>query len=470
MSAFKQKAKKIGVRAGLLAGVSAAVLAVGGASASSALATPTCTTGSGKTAIEGKGSSLQRLAQEAWTGRFVPSGEPLLAVPHEIKTGGYAATCGEEPSVSYTSTSSGNGLTAFRYTGEGVIQNGAHEGEAHSMAFIGTDDGPTPAQIEHGEAATEGGVLTGAKGIIVPVAETAIGVLVHPPSGCTLTSSKTSGITYAQLNKIFNGTAEWSELSHTGTCEGKIRRVVRKDASGTSFQFKNYLSELETTTGILAAGPGCGLGTWAALRQIENAETGAPNTTWPECEGTSEVVKKEGGGGVAGYVASAEGAGSIGYAALPDAKSKGATVARLQNLISTTAPTYALPENGTTSNCGARVYTVPTNGQEEAGETKGVGVNWNAVYGASPNVGSTLYPLCTLTYDVAWGLAEGQTGSGYGKAGYKTPETVAMNVKAYLNYVVTEATAPEYYQALPQPGTAEHDVKGAAEQALKHVK
>src|ERR1700740_2259807 len=70
MSAFKQKARMLAVRAGLLAGASAAVLAISGVGASSAFAAAECPNNAVQN-IEGKGSSLQKEAQKFWTGREV---------------------------------------------------------------------------------------------------------------------------------------------------------------------------------------------------------------------------------------------------------------------------------------------------------------------------------------------------------------------------------------------------------------
>jgi ABC-type phosphate transport system substrate-binding protein len=461
MSALKQKTRKLGVRAGILAGASAAILAIAGVSAGSALAAPEC--GSGTPAnIQGKGSSLQRIAQKELTGREVPSGEPITSLPHTPLTGGgYAAGCPSGTTVSYTSTSSGNGLTAFRFNGTGAILNGGTEPEK-GFAFAGSDDGPNATQIENAEKATTGGTATGAKPLIIPVAETAIAVPIHLPATCAFTSEK--GLTYTDLNAIFNGKMKnWSEVSNlTGSgCTGTITRVVRAEGSGTTFQFKNYLQTLQT--GHSGVGPECGVTNWSELEEIGAEEK--PNISWPECEISAgnpriAVVKKAGGGEVANYIATT--AGTIGYAALPDAKSKSAAVARLEDLGGAT-PKYALPEaeTGEKANCGARVYTVPTPGR--VGES-GLAVNWSQVFGASPEVGGSLYPLCTLTYDIAW--------NSYEKAGYSNSANVAADVKKYINYVLNEGQTvvnSHYYQKLPENASAEKNVLGAAKLAAEKI-
>jgi ABC-type phosphate transport system substrate-binding protein len=455
MSAFKQKLGTIGARAGILAAASAAVLAIGGVSAGSALAATEC--GSGTPAnIQGQGSSLQRVGQEVLTGRVVPTAlGTALAHTALSPASGYAGACPTGTTVSYTSTSSGEGLTAFRYKGTGAILNGGETPES-GYSFVGSDDGPTIAEIENAEAATTGGVATGANGLIVPVAETSIAVVIDPPTGCTFKTGKTHGISYELLNKVFAGTlAKWSDFGTMveGSCEVAIKRVVREDSSGTSLQFKNYLSALETTQS--ATGPGCTLGTWSALKE------GTNNTVWPECAGTTTVTKKKGGGEVAAFVKAT--AGTIGYVALPDAISKEAKVVRLQD---TKPAEYALPENGTASNCGKRVYTVPT--ERVSGDGEGEGVNWNTTFGANATVGGELYPLCTLTYDIAW--------SSYANAKYKSAQAanIAADVKKYIKSYVLGAgqslLGSHGYQALPStPTEPTHDILGAAELAASKI-
>jgi ABC-type phosphate transport system substrate-binding protein len=441
------------VRLGILAATCAAVLAIGGAAAADALAATECGTGAPAN-IQGQGSSLQRVAQQEWTGREVPAAlGASLAHTKLTPERGYAKACPSGTTVSYTSTSSGEGLTAFRYRGEGAILNGGTEPES-GYAFVGTDDAPTKAQIENAESAT-----SSANGLIIPVAETSIAVVIHPPAGCIFKAGKTHGISFELLNKVFAGTLkEWSGFGSQveGTCGGAITRVVRTEGSGTTYQFKNYLSVLETTQS--SAGPGCSLGTWASLEQLGAEDK--PNITWPECAGTSTVVRKVGGGELAEYVKGT--AGTIGYAVLPDAKSKGAEVARLQN---SKPAEYALPETGTASNCGERVYTIPT--ERVSGDGEGEGVVWSGVFGASPTVGGALYPLCTLTYDLAW---SGYRGAGYGKNETEA-KNIALAVKKYIGSYVLGAgqslLGEHFYQALPT--TVGHNVLAAAELAASKI-
>jgi ABC-type phosphate transport system substrate-binding protein len=410
MSAFQQKTRSLGVRAGILAGASAAVLAVFGIGAGSAMAAPTCPGGT----IAGQGSSLQKIAQQSvWNSK-------------------YNTACGAGSVTTYNPSGSGAGLKAMGYQGGSIDTTGTQYG--------GTDEAPEKTQIEAAEA------LAGGNAVIVPVSQTAIAVVVHPPSGCSFKSE--TGISWAELNKIFGGTAftNWNQLGNvTGTCTHAITRVVRKDGSGTTYQFKNYLATLEETTGIKAETLPCetaGASTWAGLRK-NNGKTkaeGNPNLNWPECGTHSTVVAVEGGGVVAETVAAATGEGDIGYAALPDAKGHSAAFAMLQNGKTGAVARYATPENASTktARCENQRYTIPSTA------STGVNVDWSASFGATPNITTSEYPLCTLTFDLGFEKAH--------TAGYT--EAQAKEVADYIKYEVAKEEGQKdlvgnYYSVLP---------------------
>jgi len=139
MSAFQQKTRSLGIRAGILAGASAAVLAVFGIGAGSAMAAPTCPGGT----IAGQGSTLQKTAQ---VGTWNPK---------------YNTACGAG-SVAYTGTGSGAGLKALGFTGTEI---------EHAWQFIGTDEAPTKLQIEASNK------LSKTSAVVIPVTQTAIAVV-----------------------------------------------------------------------------------------------------------------------------------------------------------------------------------------------------------------------------------------------------------------------------------------------------
>jgi ABC-type phosphate transport system substrate-binding protein len=348
--------------------------------------------------------------------------------------------------VSYESTSSGSGLAAFRFTGAGAILG--------EFGFVGTDDAPNRAQIENAEAAA-----AGAKPVIIPVAQTAIAVMVNPPSGCKFKSGK--GITSIELAEVFGGGTtttgikKWSELSQTeGTCNVAIKRVVRAEGSGTTFQFKNYLQVVKPALPCSTTPSGGSAQTeWKGLEEVEE-----PNKTWPTCTGGTEILTAAGGGALAEKVVAT--ANSIGYASLPDAQAKSATSVALQNGEVSGEPTFRAPGRASnkTARCDEARYTVPVEARM-AGTGKGISNDWSKVFGATPSIGGEEYPLCTLTYDIGWNeYPTSIFAAGLGK-----------DVTDYLrNYVLAAGQTDlvgNWYSKLPSIGGTggELNVQDAAE-------
>jgi ABC-type phosphate transport system substrate-binding protein len=445
MSAFKQRMRKLGVRAGLLAGASAAVLAISGVSAGSAMATEAVCPNT--STINGKGSSLQNPAQEIW----------------KVK---YAGLCPKGPTVKYTSTGSGPGLEAFRFTGAGAIN--------HEFQFIGTDDAPSRAQIEHAEEKSKP-----ARPIIVPITQTAIAVGIHPPSGCKFKKGK--GITWAELNKVFGGktVTNWNQFTNVeGTCNEAIKRVVRAEGSGTTFQFKNYLSLLEGKGGEkLPCKVKVGAKEFEKWAEIEEVGTNEePNKNWPcsVAEGGTKIITAAGGGKVAEAIIAEP--GSIGYLSLPDAKNPAhvTEVALLQNGVVGTTPSYASPANeekvkeGTeevaknTARCENARYTVPKEARAESGEAAGIAADWSGSFGGQPSIGGTEYPICTLTYAVGW---TSYSSAGYGAESASWAAAVEDYVGEYIVAAGQKDINHKWYSTLPTGAGQETNVQEAAELA-----
>jgi ABC-type phosphate transport system substrate-binding protein len=88
----------------------------------------------------------------------------------------------------------------------------------------------------------------------IPVAQAAIGIAVHLPTGCTINSKDfgPTGNRFALLNQnlekaMLNGAGAppWSTLlPNSPSCSGPIKRVVRYDQSGTTFQTERYLAQI----------------------------------------------------------------------------------------------------------------------------------------------------------------------------------------------------------------------------------
>lgn len=387
------------------------------------------------TNVTGTGSSLQGAAQNIWSNGVHPVGF------NGNTTSGCAGTT--KPKVTYDVSSSGGCLTASGATG-GVLNT--------AFAFCGTDDAPTAAQI------TTSNTASGASLLSIPVAQAAIAVVVNPPASCSVTS-----LTPAQVELTFRGTTTtWSSIGSGASCAAPINRVVRNDSSGTTYQLKHYL----TTQNSAVVHNGL---TWAGLQSSAN------NTTWP---GT--VTKSASGCGAVLVLASCTGApgtgsgggdevrtvavtsGSIGYAALSDARS--VTTARLGLDTNTgglkwvkvgaTALTAVDPSsNGVSttkanSNCttAGAAYGTP-------GSATG---DWSGSY--LTTAGSN-YPICTLTWDLAY---NNYTTTKWGADSNR----IAQTVRDYLHYILLGGQTDinnNDYAALPT------DVKSVATTGVTEI-
>ncbi|HEX3693193.1 MAG TPA: substrate-binding domain-containing protein [Solirubrobacteraceae bacterium] len=374
------------------------------------------------TAFSGQGSSLQKLAQlEYW-------------IP------------GSGCNGSYSSTGSAAGLKAF---GVGTKVMGTNQ-------FIGTDDAPsgtcTTLQLKEMEEAAKGvcvGPPVERQDLVIPVAQAAIAVLVNPPENCEI-----SEIGSADLENVWNGKIlKWKEIAtakdatgHAGACEKNITRYVRKDGSGTTYQFKHYLFEINK----LALEGTEKNGTFAKRKWTELQEEPERNKEWPEKETSKPALKlspvfpaeKEGGGGEVEEVKKEKQGtkeGSFGYAALGDAKAQfpgTGTESRYKWLkVEREKTSFVFPgegseptKNETTSNCAETSYS------NIAGLKAEADVDWSEVYGG--HVKAINYPICTLTWDV--GLVN------YTLAGFTAAQGEAT--KQYLEYVVSKTGGQKAFE------------------------
>jgi len=431
-------------QASVLAGAVVVALGIGAVGAGSAVAhegTPACT---GATTILGEGASLQGVAQrEVWSPLFESNICPGIHVQYEAK-------------------GSGAGLGAWDFNNETSFNN--------TRDYTASDDGPTKAQVENAEKAA------GTQVVVIPVGQTSIAVAVHPPANCEVEE-----LPNKVLEEVFRGvTKRWGQLgsyAHGSGCAGQnITRVVRFDGSGTTYQFKNYLSLINVAP--LACTEGSK--TWQELEPIRTSNN--PNTTWPEngkggCGATtlSPVITagKNGNGPLIQKMN--ETPGSIGYSAVSDIETNrtGNThwIALQNNGNRTASATFAVPQEGGVANCAGASYTVPVGARVgELGvpqDPTTEGLWWSHAFGADVNAGGFNYPLCTITFDMA--LTE------YSKAGFS--EAAYQTVKDYLTEYVTATQGQEdleesghWYAQLPTGGgKPKHNVLGAAERAASYI-
>ncbi|HEY2536140.1 MAG TPA: substrate-binding domain-containing protein [Solirubrobacteraceae bacterium] len=368
--------------------------------------------------IHGEGSSLQKVAQQIWDDENPLTGKGFNKSTATSACSGTQGS-GGKPIVTYNPSGSAAGLEAW-----GVNASGKSPKEKVDQ-FIGTDDAPNATQMGEIDTAAKG---AGGKGqaLVIPVAQAAIAMLVHYPATCKLTENH---ITNSDLQKVWaNEITQWSEIStHEGSnCAIAITRVVRQDGSGTSYQFKHYLFEINSTK-RKESEAGKGERTWHELQP----ET-LPNREWPNQAANWKRSTNSGGGGEVKEVEAVE--GSIGYANLGDARAGFAGGVRWLAVENQTEATPAYVYPGTTTgepsataanaNCKGTFYT----GAEEL-KNKGAGADddWSEVYGEHVK-GNANYPICTLTWDV--GVANYET-AGLTKAEGQT-------ARDYLNYVVAE--------------------------------
>jgi ABC-type phosphate transport system substrate-binding protein len=429
----------------LLAGL---LLALGAQRSDAAFSTAKCQGAD----ITGRGASFAATAQSAWKLNF---------------QGLYCAGS-TFPNVTYEATGSGAGLESMG------ARRGANSTGANSRnqvpRFAGTDDPPTPTQVAQINQGTD---AVGDEGLIhvVPAAVGAVAPLVNFPNDCDVSLLPAAERTPAQdLNtnavdddvvRVRFTKAKWEaawtgqsdsdnwtelfpELAADSDCDKPIIRVVRFDASGTTFAFKDYLDSIDPVQG------------WTTTYQSGNATAG--NREWPnatfgtrsDCSGSpsgpgsqddaTDHLTSGCSNGASALVAKLSGTdGSIGYADIATARNASPSLAitpeandndtywtQIQNGSNAFTEPTADP-NGFRSdgpkgaNCLLTAFSeVPTSTFGDWAQTSGV--NANAGYG-----------ICTLTY----GLLFDDNADAWGNTSEE--EAKAASVKDYWTSIVSDA-------------------------------
>jgi ABC-type phosphate transport system substrate-binding protein len=517
-----------------------------------------------------QGSSLQKAAIEFWNSSKIYLSENLGAFG--CGAGGGAVTytskssgCGLDSmgagipaaSCALTGTQEKNGKPEYEEPGyrDGTVRIGASDFPPDPEEESNIDKGPTGGQ-------QEGHIH------VIPVASAAIAVVVHFPEGCTLegpgTGTAASGVGTINEDVSTGGVndpkgeatgdsevsntlrlhlpaqaleeiwehkiTEWGEIptptgsstlaSHmTGTPTGNdvgdtcanapIYRIARFDTSGTTYNFKAYLSLLasfgedggtklwkEGTVGSTnTAWPTANAQTTAIPPTAEPAEISkAANPKASECNvGISpDLICRaiaEGGGSLASAVKATD--GSIGYLDLATARKEGfvLTAGKANDLywlpLQAVNPAVSLPADrvehplvfdepsfhvaahfNTTSvlEKGANCKEADYRGIPSAGESP----NKEATLGNWANAiatGGGAYPVCAITYDLAFQ----NDATVYG--GTTIEEERARTVKEYLSSVVSEpgqTDLPEFDYGL-LPDTAKTPLLEDAEKGVAAI-
>jgi hypothetical protein len=410
----------------------------------SAAGTKTCST------ITGAGSSLQNVAQnEVW----IKGAEAFGSTGIRWEK----SECKEDPSITYFPTSSGKGLAQWGSSSEVLKEE--NPPVTKFPAYIGTDVGPegpsgTAGTQMHDMDVAGKSSTTNNEVVTVPVAQSAIAVIVSLPEGCTATEGDTPKVKSTKLEE------EWLKdeiqlgtlITGAGIVCAKVPHLyARESPSGTTAGFKRWNDDINPTNAE-----------WKALTATA-AE--AESTNWPKTLPSGQPEEKGHNKGIeeAEAVFTTPGTtGAVGYADATDAIKAGFTtkvekhghayasfmVEVQHNKVSEETATYASPLSGEGSNCATAEY-------EKAPATVGPNVDWS-VAKQFPVEGITGYPICTLTFDVAW--HEYELPKKESKGVYTEGE--GNSVLNYLKYIVkSEATeggqntqlTGHHYGKLPTP-------------------
>lgn len=465
-------------------------------------------------AIEGQGSSAQKEAQlEFWSTTVFHGGE---------------GCGGSAPTVKYAPEGSGCGIASVGGEASGANCAGFTAAEsgvgfrAPTTRFAGSDAPLTVTQQINADASG------GAKpGLIhqIPVASFAVAIIVHFPEGCKLKSpgtgaaangtgsengdSSTGGpndspggetgdsaaeetlrvhIGAEEMEKIWDGQVQtWGDVVPVADLEEDtqsakptsaaacaalpVYRIARFDGSGTTFNFKSYLSLLPgAPTGLWTEAPVAGDNhIWPETFNAEKKQPSTVNSATKVCESANHICTAlaNGGGPLTEAVTATN--GSIGYADLATARKHGFYMEKKKDDHTYWAPmqTVSPEESDKIGSAYVEPSEIPTSNTSSSPE----GANCtDADYrnypteGADPTLGdweksiatgSTAeaiahepvhaYPVCGLTYDFAWD----DYAPVYGEQGEE--QAKARTVKDYLEAV--ESTQGQFQLALHDYGT-----------------
>jgi ABC-type phosphate transport system substrate-binding protein len=377
--------------------------------------------------------------------------------------------------VTYTPDGSGAGLRSWG----SESKSGSEVSFSSENSFVGTDEPPNPGQQQ--EIQKQENPLTEETLDTIPVAQESVAIIVNLPSGCVATTTTTGvesrlALSDKQLQGIYSGeVTKWGEITGDGdslspaSCDNEpITPIVRADQSGTTHILKRFLGLIDPNPLRTASGEK----TWGQLSE------GALNTVWPESAKTVHASATGGSGLIAKVL---EVPGSVGYVNLAEARESAAFVPTaggagkptfwvwLEKGASGSGEkeklTYAEPAtNGEVAakgeaNCAKTAYT---NG-EEPFPPPSVTYAWNEVTTSVPKTDSVEqkdYPLCGLTYDLAFSSYSDLEAKGARSA-------AATTIHDYLSYVVEKAGGQKElggsdYAALPKSVAviAERGAKG----------
>jgi hypothetical protein len=370
--------------------------------------------------LSGSGSSLQNIAQNSV---WLP-GYATFLLSGMCTTG--------MPKLQYLSTSSGTALK--EWGDEKVIGLGT---ESPFPAYIGSDvapEGPSTSgstQLHEIDLTTEKepGVLNAVTA--VPVAQSAISIIVSLPEGCTPGATPIE-ITDANLqSEWFEDSTSFATLTGVSGSDCNVDPLLeaRLKASGTTAGFKRFLDDITPAD-------------WASFTSTPAI---AENISWP-----TDTNPNETGNGTGGALAKTvfETPGTVGYADLADAVANGFTLTPTQHTVGTKtfysffvklendgeflSPAETVtPITEAGSNCAKAEYA--------AASKVGPNEDWSNAKQTNLNKsGAKVYPICTLTFDAGFlHYAYGSLAAKYASGGfYEGPGKTASSVALYFHWLV----------------------------------
>jgi ABC-type phosphate transport system substrate-binding protein len=449
-----------------------------GAPAASAAGTEKCG------GIVGAGSSLQKIAQqEVW----IEKGAESFGSPGERWK--KPEFCIADPPIVYNSTSSGKGLALWgsvnKTLNEEELENSKKVKEKLVPSYVGTDVGPegteTTGQIGNMDIAGENAAKELNGIVTVPVAQSAITVMVSTPLGCTVmaeTGEHPRISNQALEEEWFARGVKMSELiegvKFTGgtKCEVPPTLYARGAPSGTTCGFKNLFAHLKSGEPNEK--------TWK--EKTETVEKCLKNGEWPAGTGQTETFEGKSIEKGSQLVEAVWGTpGSVGYADLADARVKFAAGTGItEQTKGTEHYSSFVVEVGNTAFGKKKAGTPPEEktsggsnckkaGYAPAPSKLAVNQTWSNVRQTSQVAGGTEnYPICTLTYDLAWHrytfVSSGKHGGG---------EEAMNSVYSYLHYIVNLAAenggqgtplTAKHYGLLPE---APENIQNLAKKGLE---
>jgi ABC-type phosphate transport system substrate-binding protein len=413
----------------------------------------------------GVGASLQKISQNGldnagdstgWAFTFSHNSNSVCPV------GGHF----DAENALYQALGSGAGLSAVCVNGTSFSIN---SNTGRPFDFAAADDPPTSTQISNANGCTAGSPPLALH--TIPVAQAAIAIVVHLPSGCTINSNDnaSSGNRFNMLNQnlesaYFNGggAATWSSLlPNSPSCSGPVIRGARYDQSGTTFQTMRYLAQLngsDNSSWVNASNafqpqnwPNNGshivYGGTTSSNPPGTCPLSGPGSTPPQ-PGTTQTQPAQaslcnGAGNLAQAVLDTP--GSIAYVDMATALSKGFAyptkgtsstfwVPVQNNGTGTKGAAFADPNvnsngyiSGNTTggaNCASSSYTPPGGADPTLS-------SWENVIGSNPNTAN--YPVCTLTYELLFN----DNSKAFGDT--TAEDARSRSVKDYIEYLLSNS-------------------------------